>query len=719
MKQVSVWALGISLALSNFSASAPVTSPSGEAAQEAAEDLAQEEQGEAPAIPPMEAQQTPPPIEISPTPVEGKEPLPRPPSRRALSRPKLPRTPPTLTLPITANRFYDEKGALITDQFGPHVLQLIEVPLERSAVNLDQESDNLWVRGDRPSTNFLAWVKYFASEEAEIALEDGTSMRVYAAKRNSLYPSSKKAPDDLITKSAIYCGVVKGAPALAPTMCFHDSDDDKRFDRIAIGRSEAVDRHPIGAAVMFPSAMLQTPLAYTPVSADARTELNFEFRNCGRDWDRPRFSVSRKKEPLLSDDALGALLGDPQLEKTKPAQRTALLNLVRGSLNGGRSNSASCRRGDRIESFGTITEKSLDKKHILTDLDGLIFSIGPKKGGAPVKLLAAREASGKKRLEGGVLQPVDSGLSRQQRTIATAQEFDRSPFMSTGEITVAEGTVGLDKTLFEVPFEYGYMGELSETSNIRTILTSRSVKGGTLLYGIPMSARLVTTYNGIPTSGFGGRPMDAARGLSTQLTWCTPTSKEKNVYKKDNRGKSVPDGTKTVWSATCFSQVGDRHSIVKGQSPAYAVSRMSHTANISTNDGKPPVTRLERTNFGQPAKLRYFFDESDKGRLRLMQEVMIGDVATGAKPVEFFYGAKAFGEKDGRRKYAWRTAGGLVTVNLLSGYSAEAIGRKDSKEEKAAKLSAEREQWSFEVELTKPAEKEKPVNVHTVRQFSF
>ena len=600
----------------------------------------------------------------------------------------LERVPRRLPFPIESNLFYDSNGALLTDIMDVHSIQLIEVPIERRAVELDQISDNIWAKGPKPKSNFLAALDYSSLSEASIMMPDASSARVYKAKRNTFYPASSGAPEGLVTQSTIYCGRVSIEQSLPQNVCLHDSNDDGLFDRIAFARSEAIDEHAVGTVLMFPSAPLQTPLSYTPVGTEDRSVLEFEIRNCGKDWDNPHYSIARKVSSAADDDIAVQLLALLSQSTAISKEDEALLRfaLEHRSRSIIRPNPP-CPKGNEIESYGTLRKSDLGKKHILVDLDGLIFSVGPKNQGAPAKLLAARKDMPVMRLEAGVLAGSDTGLSKLQKQVATSQAFDRPAYMSTGEIHIKQGVLGVGETLFEVPFEYGYMGELTETARINTILSSRSVEGGSVLYGIPTQMRQTLTINGIPKTPIGGVLVGDHRRVSTQLTWCNPVSEEKELGSRYAKVRQ----TETVWTATCFSQIGDKHSIIKGQKPAFMVSSMRHTTGISTNDGKPPIQPLDQHSFDAPTVLKYSIEETENGDLALKQGVWFGDLETSSRTMRLYYSPNAgFGKPDGPDSLTWETGNGIVTVHYAD--DVEKGGRK------------------FKATLTKPAEKGARVN---------
>ena len=642
-----------------------------------AQDVAIESEGQARTTPNVTADTATAPSSNMPKVKEGF------PAEKSPTKPK----PRPLGLPIEANAYYDAAGLTIKDQVTPHTLQLIEVPLKRLPVDLDQKSDDLWVKAyRRPNKGLLALVNYAARDEAEVTLGDGSKMRVYRAERNAKLPASKKAPEGLILQSTIYCGALDQEQIFKRVVCFHDIDEDNTFERVAAGQSDEIDRHPVGAAVMLPSALLKAPLTYRPVTPDQRTSFTFEMRNCADSWNRPSYFFQRKEGDLGEEQFLRKALGSDQFDSLNAERKENLLDLMRKRILQRRRGSVPCRRGSRIDSFDTITEQSLGKKHILADIDGLIFSIGPKGDVAPVKLLGAREIEEHSRVEIGVLEKAQSGLSTAQKAIATAQKFDRSPYMSTGEMTASKGTQELGYVLLDVPFNYGYMGELVETSGVRGLLGRGSVKGGTIMYGVPMKPVVVTDR-------YSSYEYGDKRSVTTRLTWCMPDSKTSNIMDRSNRA-NTKIGTKTKWFATCINPIGDKYTVLKDQQPAFAVDGISTDISVRKKDGTPEVAMLEQSSFEEQSRMRYYMGADKEGSLQLMRQLWVGDMSTHEAVVHTF-DPKSLGKEPGSSsQFEFPVAGGTAVFEVTRN---------------AAGTSKEKGPWKFTTTITKPAKKDSKV----------
>lgn len=152
------------------------------------------------------------------------------------------------------------------------------------------------------------------------------------------------------------------------------------------------------------------------------------------------------------------------------------------------------------------------------------------------------------------------------------------------------------------------MGVLRQETKIRTLLSSRSVPAGTVVYGIPMSTRVVTTYAGFPKGGLlGGGAGAIPDAEDVHLVWCVPVQDE------------------TKWTATCLpTEGGERYTILKGQSPAFEVSSLSYAVGTTTNAGAIPVT-IQPGDFGKPLSYRFKVKAVEEGMATLAQETLFGD----------------------------------------------------------------------------------------------
>lgn len=528
-----------------------------------------------------------------------------------------------LPLPIEANRFYDADGRATTTKLDPFAMQIIRVPVDALPVDLSQSSANLWVRGDQPAENLLARVEFAASAEATATIPDGTQLRLLRAKRDEASGVHEDAPEDIASTGAIYCTDASFAHSASTLHCLIDIDEDGAFDAIGPAASESRLGDAFGAAVLGATAKLLAPLPYEVVADADRESVTFEWRNCAKDWDRPRFSIS-----LVSDSSEDAAETDIELllRAADPSDLSAdeMRRLV-GILGGiRRSTTTSCQAGNQVSGFRDFNASDLEEKSILVSLRGLYFIVGAKRDGAPVQLVGESLTTRSFRIEGGILRNARAGLTPIQRRLVNQQRFPKPPFMSTGALALADQKVGIGEEIMTVPFRHGYVARLTDDSSIRTLLTSRSLDEGTLVYGVPMTSRRVSYYGGVPRGL--GMPQPAPSTSQTNMTWCAPVRDERNV-RTGTRGYGGPAiwEKAIVWKSTCITMVGSQHTIVKGQQPAFILTGLRHEAQISTNDGNPPLERLETADFGGPLQLRYVLTQQSERHLGLRQEVWIGE----------------------------------------------------------------------------------------------
>jgi len=529
---------------------------------------------------------------------------------------------PIFPLPIAPSEASPYKdGKIVEDLFDIHTIRVINVPMRLLPPSLDQGSDPLWVRGERPKENLLAVTNAVPQAAARISLTDSDgSSRDVLLLRATLHPEygvSAKAPESIAKGGDIFCGSTLAKPSDLRVFCLEDVDGDKRFDRIAPGATGSLLPQTFDVATIYPPAPLATPLTYAVVDEAELPKTEIEWRNCGQDWDKPYFAVGQKASALRGSDGkidLDLLLRAADPGKLAGGELSRVLSML-GARRG-----APCQRGERIDNFQGVSEKDLAKGSILVNLDSMIFSVGPKKKGAKVKLLGYTGDRRRYQIEGRALRRFQQGLSKEQKRVATAQLFDRPVLVSNGEMTVASQPVSSGDQLFAMGFEHGYLAELTEKTKIRTLFSRRSLDAGTLLYGIPMTSRRTVTINGIPQGNF-GRPSDSGRSINTRLVWCVPVRDEKTKTDRATGEKLI----EIKWSATCLPDAGGSYTILKGQTPAFALRSMRYNAGTSSNSGKPPVKRVENGSFGGALEFRYIVEDSTKARLRFRRETWLGD----------------------------------------------------------------------------------------------
>jgi hypothetical protein len=574
---------------------------------------------------------------------------------------------PTFPLPVIKEANSPDGDGKNEPDFNVHTIRLVNVPMRLLPPSLDQQSDPLWVQGRRPENNLLAVASAVPSGAVSINLTDTNgsvrAVTLVLAKLHPRYGVSKNAPKDISNSVDIFCGSGLANADDLRVYCFEDLDADSRFDRIAQGRSDVGFLLPTDVSHIFNPVRLATPLAYTSVPSDQLPKTEIEWRNCGQDWDKPYFSIGTKgrlKTGAGNKIDFNLLLKAADPSTLTPAERTQFLEML-GNQSGA---AAECERGDRIDSFQNISETDLAKGSILVDLGSMIFSVGPKKNGAAVKLLGFIGNSVTYQIEGRGLRHFQLGLSRDQKRIAVAQLFDKPTLVATGEMSVASLPVSNGDELFKMGFAHGYLGELSRTTTINTLFSSRSLAAGTLLYGIPMTSQRRVTINGIPQGGF-GQNGDDDRSINTSLVWCLPVRDEEEKIERKSGAKSI----QVNWTATCLPYFEGEHTILKGQRPAFALSSLSFNAETKTNGGPAPVRQVEKGSFGAPLEFRYFLVAGEETMLRLRRETWFGD-----EKVEQTEDVVSF--KDGVAKI--ETGGAKIEIRKATVESASAVGDANS-----------------------------------------
>lgn len=508
-----------------------------------------------------------------------------------------------------------------------HFFRLASVPLVQQPVDLNQDSAPIWVKGPRPKNNSLAKVDYTALEEVTISVgsdQDGQTkrdVRLVKAKLKKYRAKSEKAPESLKKTGAIFCGNKLRSPTDFNIYCLEDVDLDSSFDHIMGARGDGALilgfdlATPFQVSVLGERVNLVTPVKYAKIADADKTRITAEYINCAKDWDRPRFRVSIKT---------------PSLQESFGIEGSGKLSSLPFSI---RMGGGSCEKAVRLESPDLLAAHNVPKKGVLVEMNNLYFSVSSKKSGAAAKLVDARRTPISYRVEGESLVSVSRGLSQNQIDVATRQLFDQDTFQADGHFELAEGDVGPGGMLMEIGFKYGYVGQLSEKSKIRTLLSSRSLDAGTLLYGLPMRSSRQTVYGGAGSysSPLGGIPIGPRRDVSTRLVWCTPVSREKTVAVRGADAK-VRDVKETVWSATCMPDQDGRYTILKDQSPPLLVQGFSYSAGTSTTGGAVPVKRLESQSFGKRLRLRYLVEAVSDVELKLLRQDMIDDEVTYEMP---------------------------------------------------------------------------------------
>jgi hypothetical protein len=385
-------------------------------------------------------------------------------------------------------------------------------------------------------------------------------------------------------------------------LCFVDADENGSFEKIARGTGE---RAP-GIArltILGPGEALPKPLAYRTARPDGIEAIAASVVNCAKDHDRPRYAV-QLVQPKPSEEQIAAIAD--QLGGTNRAAAMAAARRLASRSMG----VATCQESEPIgaSDYG-FPATPLRKDGFAVRMDELVVEVGAKDDGAPSRLLGVRNADRLYRVNGAGVALLSDTLTDAERELEIRQKFDKPVLMTAAGAQVNAGVHGAGDVIATLPVSHGYMGVLTADTTIRTILSSRSVPAGTVVYGVPMSSRITVTRNGIPMG-----PWETPKPTvdNFNLVWCLPVEDE---------GR---------WSATCLPIGGAGYTILKGQQPAFHVSGLSYAADTSTNDGQPPV-REQAGSFGKPLVLRLRLKSVNAGQIAVTQETVFGDVVVSTR----------------------------------------------------------------------------------------
>ncbi|HYG47256.1 MAG TPA: hypothetical protein VD846_04860 [Allosphingosinicella sp.] len=468
-----------------------------------------------------------------------------------------------------------------------HDLRAAFVPLVALPLDTSQASDPIWASGERPAGNVIARLTLKPVEAATVDADVGQG----AGKPLSLVRAIADDPVQYETladlprrKARIFCTAGAAIPAAGKRIfCLVDSDADGRFEGRAYGLAETGDK-PEQLSILGATLPLPAPVPYRSAEPE---EMKVAFTNCARDHDRPRYKLTLA--PLDLSTMSGA----------KAEQLRSELHLYRLS-------SSACAVAEKVREDEPLHPGKLPKGAAVARLGELVIQVGPKDGGAPVKLLGLREPQRLYRLDRGQVLLLSDTMTQQQRALALGQKFDKPVVMTAGQIKAEEGPRGVGDVVLTAGLQHGYMGVLTRETKIRTLLSSRSLPAGTVLYGVPMSTRRVTTQYGVPVGGGFGNP-GIADPDDVHLTWCVPVEEE------------------TKWTATCLpNQDGDRYTLLKGQTPAFEVKSFSYSANTTTNEGEVPVA-IKAGDFGRPLSYRFRIKQITPVTVTLTRETVFGE----------------------------------------------------------------------------------------------
>jgi hypothetical protein len=491
-----------------------------------------------------------------------------------------------------------EAAELVVHDLRPAFVPLVAQPLDTS-----QASDPIWVTGDRPAKNVIAKLVLRPIDTVVVEQDAGQG----AGKKLVLLRAIAGDPTRFITKLAIgsgaqriYCADGATPGDAGPISCFEDRDGDGAFENRIFGLGESGAKAG-QLSILAKPLPLPAPLRYRPAAAGEVPEYNVIVANCGKDHDRPLYSVR------LGDGGDGIDITSALAAMSSSPRSMAELNAAFGGLSGNCQSAVRVREGEPLHP-GTVA-----KGGAVARLGELVIAIGPKEEGASVRLLGLREPDRLYRLSYSNVVPVSETPTARQKALALEQKFDRPVLGASGVAEVSEGRRAVGDDVATVGLKHGYMGVLTQDTVIRTLFSKRSLPKGTVLYGVPMSSRVERSYGGIPLpSANPGIP----EADEVALVWCVP----------------VQDGEE--WSATCLPHQGavGRYTLLKGQRPAFEVTGMRYAAGTASNEGEVPVEAREG-DFGKPLAYRFRIKSVSASAIVLTQDTMFGDSVVNSKEV--------------------------------------------------------------------------------------
>lgn len=175
------------------------------------------------------------------------------------------------------------------------------------------------------------------------------------------------------------------------------------------------------------------------------------------------------------------------------------------------------------------------------------------------------------------------------------------------------------------PVAYG--DRLTQDVTINTLLYKRSVAAGTVVYGFPARMQLSLYRGSVPMSM---QTNDSEyRDAGMDLIWCAPVQGPPPT-KEDQRSMG-----RNGWSAACIPHgtLGN-HTVLTDLQPAFNVGGVAYDANTSSNDGRPPIVRDDKAEFGAPLRMIYVYDGLDGKDIRLLRQIYFGDSLTSQSVVK-------------------------------------------------------------------------------------
>lgn len=521
-------------------------------------------------------------------------------------------TPPDATSPAAAAATPDIRS-----------FRVANMPLIAGPLDLTQASDPIWIKGPKPAANTIAKLTLRAVESVVVDADVGQGAgKPIVLSMTLLGEEGREATAAALRGDKVYCGAGVGTglgTGAGRILCLADRDGDRRFEAKLAGLGE-VGNDPAQVAIVGAPEPLPAPVAYRAARADEVPAYPVVYSNCAKDHDRPRFNFMTAGDgPAINlEDLLRGGGGDPR--------STQLISEMMSRMMAGRG--AACQAADGMPATDPGYPAGLAKGSVVAQLGELVIAVAPKEQGAGVRLVRMTDAQALYRLNGAGVVPLSAMPTSKQNALGVTQKFNRPVIMTAGNVVVNEGVRKAGDTVLTTGFAHGYTGVLTRETTIRTLLSKRSLPAGTLVYGVPMSSSTVMTVNGIPRGPTTRGPTTAD---NVRLVWCVPVQEAEPVARPGARpAKPTTPGAR--WSATCLpTQGGERHTILKGQSPAFEVSSLRYDAGTSTNEGPAPVQEnaavVGPNAFGGPLTYRFRIAELTDSMIRVDQDTMVGDTA--------------------------------------------------------------------------------------------
>jgi len=477
---------------------------------------------------------------------------------------------------------------------------VVDIPFVVGDIDSGERSDTLWVRGDKPENSLLARFSIRSVQAASLVDPSGQSSgilwRAFPGGGITLLRSDEL---DLKAGPRYFCGPIGDPLSLA---CYIDEDGNGSFEGVADAIPERGPK-PYHITIIKAPKPLDKPLAYKIIPDEQRPAITVELRNCGKDYDYPRFVAVSKEDRAL------------------PVMPTAF------GWHDKDSSFAFCRRGRQIDALAG-DKITIPSGGYLAQIGPLAFTVGPKQK-PTLALIGPAEPAALYRLEGASLVDISIGHTPNQAQLLAAKKFPYPMMMADEGTNVHNGPLAVGGRLATVPFHHAYRGKLTQDVTISTLFGKRSLAAGTVVYGFAAQSRISRTIGGIPDMQSVGD--DDYRKINLELTWCAPvhgavpTKEAPNVVGKNG------------WSAACIphSTLGN-HTIIADMQPAFAVTGVSYSMTTSSNDGAPPIQRTDDAAFEQPLRVDYIYEGRGAEFISLREQIYFGSELTGSRPNKLY-----------------------------------------------------------------------------------